>query len=333
VSDAPDDSLPPDVQALESEAREDPDSVWLQSRVLSAFCGSELCRHPRRRGLILDFISRFPGSSLAQSPIVHVDPTEDPEGFQAIEALWSQLRNEHATDPGLAIGHAALVANEDRARAAEILRAVIALHPEDAALWTELGRVAPEPSEQFDAFQKARALGSKQPNLLVWIGRTAVDAGRSEDVYAVGCELTARASQTRATTVDSPVAWADTGRGTWTRIRAALEDSPDRPRLIGALTQYANDTHWAHTFLGLVAAEQGRLVEAAEHLLCSSKIWAEPRVSSYGPSFLLARKLCEVGLWKDVEGFLVACQDLWDDEILEDWIQEVRNQQMPDFDD
>jgi len=82
-----------------------------------------------------------------------------------------------------------------------------------------------------------------------------------------------------------------------------------------------------------VAAEQGQLVEAANHLLCSSNIWGEPRVSNYGPSFLLARKLCEAGLWKDVEGFLVACKDLWDDEILDDWIQEVRNEHIPDFDD
>jgi len=204
--------------------------------------------------------------------------------------------------------------------------------PKDAALWTELGRIAPEPSEQLDGLQKARALGSNQPNLLVWIGRAAVDAGRADVVYGIGCELMTRARQTRDT-VQSPIAWEETGQCAWKRIRAALEHSPHRPQLIHALTQYANDTHGAHTFLGLVAAEQSQLLESGRHLLSSSNVWGEPRLSSYGPSFVLARKLCELGLWKDVEQYLVACKDIWDDEILDDWIQEVRNEHIPDFGD
>ena len=299
--------------------------------MLGAFCTSELQRHPRRIELILDFISRFPRSSEAKCPLAHVDPIDAPEDFRSIEALWSRLRDEHPFDPSLSIGHAALIANEDRSRAAEILRETIAVHSDDAALWTELGRIAPKPTEQLDALRKARTLGSNQPNWLVWIGRSAIDAGRSDDVYGIGCELMKRASQTRDT-VQSPIAWEDTGQGAWKRIRCALEGSPDRPRLMDALTQYANDTHWAHTFLGVVAADQGQLLEAGRHLLSSAQVWGEPRISSYGPSFILARKLCELGVWNDVEQFLVACKDIWDDEILDDWIQELRNGRIPDFD-
>ncbi len=99
--------------------------------------------------------------------MVHVDPVEDAEAFKSIEALWLQLRNQHPSDPDLTIGHAALVANDDRARSAEILRAAIALVPTNADLWTELGRIDPEPSDRFHALQTARMLGSSQPNLLV----------------------------------------------------------------------------------------------------------------------------------------------------------------------
>lgn len=173
----------------------------------------------------------------------------------SIEALWSRLRNEHADDPDLALGHAALVARHDRGRSAEILRASIALLPESAALWTELGRVAPEPSEQLAALQKARALGSTQPNLLVWIGRLAADAGRSDEVYEIGHELMARANQTRAT-IQPPIAWTDTGRAAWTRIRSALEDAPDREQLF-ALGQYANDLHWRTPFLASSRPSKG----------------------------------------------------------------------------
>lgn len=331
MSDAPSDSLPPEIEVLEREARQHPNSEWRNSRLVGAFCRSDLQAHPRRLELIIDFISRFPRSAAAKCAIVHADPVVAPEAFEAIEALWSRLRNGHADDPDLAIGHAALVANQDRCRAAEILRSAVALLPGNAALWTELGRIAPSPSEQYDALQKARALGSSQPNLLVWIGRSALDAGRIEDVFSVGCELMARARQT-CDTAECPVDWNDTGSATWERIRAALEGSPERSQRIGELTQYANDTHWGHTFLGLVAVERGQLLEAGEHLVRSSKVWGEPRLSTYGPSFLLARKLCEAGMWNIVEEFLIACRDIWDDEILNDWIEDVRGERMPDFD-
>lgn len=322
--------LPLEIQELERQTLEHPNSEWRQSRLLGAFCTVDLQRHPRRLELILDFVARFPRSHAARSPIVHTDANADPEAFQAIEALWLRLRAEHAGDPELVVGHAALVANADRSRSTGILRAAIERLPENAELWTELGRVVPEPSERLDALLKARDLGSSQPNLLVWIGQAAIEVGRTDEVFRIGRELTARASQTRDT-VHVPVAWDDTEHDAWTRIRAALEHSPDWQRLVGACAQYANDTHWAHTFLGLVAAEQGQLSEAGKHLLDSAKVWAEPRLSSYGPSFLLARKLCHAGLWKEVEGYLIECINIWDDEILDEWIEEVRNERMPDF--
>jgi hypothetical protein len=298
--------------------------------LLGALCTNDLHEHPRRIELILDFIARFPRSFAAQSPIVHADPALAPEAFKSIDALWSRLRDEFVGDPALAIGHAALVANEDRSRAVDMLRSALGRLPENAALWTELGRIVPDPSERLAALQKAYALGSSQPNLLAWIGRAAVDAGRSDDVFRVGCELTTRASQTRGT-VQAPIAWDDTGDDAWARIRAALEHSPDNQRLMHTLSQYANDTHWAHTFLGLVAAERGQLNEAGKHLLDSSRVWNEPRLSSYGPSFLLARKLCEAGQWKDVEGYLIDCINIWEDEILDEWIEDVRDERIPDF--
>lgn len=81
-----------------------------------------------------------------------------------------------------------------------------------------------------------------------------------------------------------------------------------------------------------MAAEQGQLFEAGKHLQRSAAVWAEYRISSYGPSFLLAKRLCEVGMWEVVEQFLVACKNLWSDEILDDWIQEVKNKHIPEFD-
>jgi hypothetical protein len=325
------DGLPPEIRALENDVRQDPESEWLHQRLLFELCRDELDGHPGRIAHILDYIERFPRSVFARSPMVHVNSEMHPEAFEAIDALWTRLRNEDRGDPELVIGHAAIVARADGTRAAEMLRAAIALLPGDAALWTELGCIEPDPSLALEALQKARVLGSNQPNLLVWIGRAAVDAERWDDVLGAGAELTARAAQTRAA-ISFPVAWDDTGRGSWERVCAALEHSPDRSELVSAFSSYANDTHWGFTFLGLVAAEQGQLLDAGEQLRRSAKVWAEFRLSSYGPSCLLARKLCEAGMWKDVEEYLVACEDIWDDDVLDDWLEDVRNERIPDFD-
>ena len=198
------------------------------------------------------------------------------------------MRSED-NDPRLAIGHAALVTHADRPRAVEILRGALAQRPDDAALWTALGCAEPEPSVRLEALQKARALGSDQPNLLVWIGRATVEAGRWDDVLRIGAELTFRAAQTRAA-ISAPIAWEDTGRGAWERVGEALEHHPDRFELVGLLMSYANDTHWGHTLLGLVSAEQGRLPEAVDHFRRSSRVWGEPRLSSYGAPHASWRK-------------------------------------------
>lgn len=190
VSDTPDDTLPPDVQALEDDARKHPNSEWRQSRFLVSFCRGELQRHSRRGELILNYLSRFPRSSAAKSPAVHPDAVAARDAFMAVETFWVELRRGVLNDVDLAIGHAALIANDDQVRSAQILRDAIALAPKDARLWAELGRVAPEPSQSLDALKTARTLGSDGPNLIVWIGRAAVNAGRIDDVYAVHSRTT-----------------------------------------------------------------------------------------------------------------------------------------------
>lgn len=326
------DDLPAKILALEKELRAHSDSDWNFGRLMGAYIDAKLDAHPRRIELILEFISRFPRSRTARCAYVHVEPMEAPEAFESIEALWSRLRTDDATDPELAMGHAALVAGGDRQRAATILREALTHHPEHAELWTELGRIEPDPSEQLLALHKARALGSTQPNLLAWTGRAAAAAKRMDEVHRVGSELMARIETTR-NTVSCPIDWEATGRQGWNRIQTALEHDPERRTLVNKLSYYANDKHWAHTFLGLAAAEHGKWDEASDHLLTSAQVWSEPRVSSYGPSFVLAQKHSEAGRWDVVTQYLTACKQLWNPEILDEWLQVIEQRQIPDFDD
>jgi len=38
-------------------------------------------------------------------------------------------------------------------------------------------------------------------------------------------------------------------------------------------------------------------------------------------------------MWSDVEQFLISSKDLWDNEILDEWLEEVRGEHTPAFDD
>jgi len=37
-------------------------------------------------------------------------------------------------------------------------------------------------------------------------------------------------------------------------------------------------------------------------------------------------------MWSDVAEYLFACKEIWDSDILDDWIQDVRSEHIPDFD-
>jgi hypothetical protein len=71
----------------------------------------------------------------------------------------------------------------------EILATYVREVGDDAELWMEMGRVAPEGAERFRCLLEARLFGSTQPNLLVWIARTAIEIGDVARAEATANEL------------------------------------------------------------------------------------------------------------------------------------------------
>jgi hypothetical protein len=238
--------------------------------------------------------------------------------------------DEHPRDPLLIRGLANFVLISDQARACTLLEDFVVADPNDAEVWMELGRIHPTPGRSLACLQQARKLGSSQPNLFAWIARAAMKADDRAAASQVGHELLARADEVRR---------AHGERAEWTRVvpdlfRRAVDDGVSRAgasKLVEAVAQHANDKHWGHTALGVIALRGGDATQALEHLRCSAEVGKDYRLSSYGPAFALAQPLCEHGHWSAVADYLTACESFWDVDRLRELRSDVERQRMPHF--
>jgi len=89
----------------------------------------------------------------------------------------------------------------------------------------------------------------------------------------------------------------------------------------------------ANLVLGRIAAEEGRMDEAKQHLLESGKSTGSPVLRSFGPNMSLARDLLQSGERAAVLEFFELCGKFWTtgNETLTLWSEDVRAGRMPDF--
>ena len=211
-----------------------------------------------------------------------------------------------------------------------VLDQALGENPEYPGLWLELGRVCPEPIRRVGALQKARALGASQPNLLTWLARAAIEAGDAAAASQVAAELLALVAEARSVH-GQKLDWPERGRALWARARSASESEATARALVGAINDHAHRKHWGHTTFGVIAARNGDVADAREHLRESVALVGDFRLSSYGPSFLLARELCTQGEWNAVADYLEACAVFWNPEPLRGWLQQLHQRLMPEF--
>jgi hypothetical protein len=309
------------LQGLEEQLAADPESEELRQEILYE-CLAVADGEPRRIHHALEYIRRFPRNAVARAPFVHVDQATFPEAFARIEQEWLRLRAEHPSDPELAQAHAALVAPCDRERAVGILDDALKQTPEAPGLWLELGRICPDPARRLSALQKARVLGASQPNLLTWLARAAIEAHDTGAAEQAANELLAQVAEARSIYGDR-LDWPERGRDLWAHARS----TSDR---VSAINDHAYRKHWAHTTLGVVAARKGDVTMATQHLRGSASVGSDFRLSSYGPSFLLARELRALGEWDAAADYLETCAAFWNPEPLRDWVRQLRERQMPE---
>ena len=317
------------LQGLEEQLAADPESEDLRQDILFEYLGPGIGNEARRIHHIVEYVRRFPRTLIARCPHVHVYPSDSADGFAQIEQEWLRHRAEHPNDPEIAEGHALLVAQRDPDRAAQLLEQAIQANPQHPNLWLELGRVCQQPIRRLQALQQARALGAEQPNLLAWLARAGIAAQDTPAAKAAADELLALADAARSIYGDK-LDWPERGRDLWTRARAASESEGAARELVNAIGDYANRTHWGQTTLGVLAARRGDVELAKQHLCQSAAIKGDHRLSSYGPSFLLASELCALGEWDAAADYLEACAAFWNPEELRDWVRQLRDRQLPE---
>lgn len=325
------DEVTPEIMALEEQLQSAPDSPPTRERLLWAYSGDpNLHGHPRRIEHILWFVRSVPRDAICRSPMVEVDPAISPEGYEIVEREWLRLLDENPGEPDIARGAAIFISVSDPDRAREILRNVIEESPNQAEVWTDLGRISTDPVDRLESFQEAWIRGSTQPNLLIWIARTALETGDLMTAATMGIELLALVESARAAHGDK-LDWKERGKSLWAKAYETTGNSSAASQLVTAISDHAYHKHWGHTILGHVALHQDDLQAATEHLRESAAVVGDSRLSSSGPSFTLAKELCAKAAWSEVAAYLRACESFWDDERLDAWRNQVERHEVPDF--
>ncbi len=323
--------VPPDIAVREKRLQSEPESLSIREQLLWGYFEDEaLHGHPRRIDHILWYIRCFPQKFLCRSPVVQIDPAISREGYQTVESEWVRLLAKNPHDAEVARGAANFFCMNDLCRAREILHKIINRDSNLADIWTDLGRFSTDSKDRLRFLQEARRCGSTQPNLLVWIGRAAIETSDFTTAKAIGLELLALVDAARAEYGDK-LDWKEKGREIWARALDATGDRSAASRLVKAISAHAYHKHWGHTMLGHVALNENSLSTALDHLLESGEVVRDPRLSSYGPSFSLARKVCIRGAWSEVTAYLKACESFWEDERLSVWRIKIESQELPDF--
>ena len=319
------------IKDLEESILTAPNSFDLHDRLLWMYLEDEsLYADPRRINHILRCVRRFPRETVCRTPFVHINPRMSPDGFTAVEGEWLRQLSENPGDVKIALGVANFYCTKDLVKSIEILRTIIEKDPTQAEVWLELGRYTTDPKERLRYLLEAERKGAIQPNLIVWIAKSAADA----------CEhdIATKYATSLLNTVDclwaeygNKLDWPEKGKSLFFR---AIEETGNRSaasKLANAISEHAYYKHWGHTVLGLVALSREKLNEAIGHLKKSGSVSGDHRLSSYGPSMSLAEKLCAKKQWKDVAAYLRSCEQFWQDERLPIWISMVDSQRMPDF--
>lgn len=320
-----------DIPALEAELTNDPDSYGIRERLVFAYAENRRTyADPRRIEHIRWFIRHHPGANACQTPLVHVDPDDQPDAYAALKDEWLRALADQPTDAGVVRAVANFIALSDGEHGRQILRAAIERDPDNGSLHVELGRLSPEPAARLAHFQNGLALAAPDaPNLLVWIARTATEAADYITAEKTAFELIASMDAMRAKFGDK-LDWPDDGEALWARARNATPSNKSAWELVDAISEHGYRKHWAHTVLGLVAHARCDVEAAARHLHESARVPPDFRLTSYGPSIELARALCLEGRWSDAQSYFERWQEMWDDQRARDWRDQVSRHQLPE---
>jgi len=320
-----------EIEAIEKELQSDPNSPVLWFQLLSRFSAAEeLHAHPKRIESILRYIQNNPRDTLCKTPYVHICQKTSPDGYEKIKALWEQLLKEHENDTEIVQGAASYYFVENIEYAKQLLQNALKNDPSQVDLWIDLGKYGTDAKERLYYFKEARKHGSNQPNLPVWILIAALEVDEYETVETLVKELLAYIDSAQKEYGDQ-LYWSEKSNERWDKAFQITGNRESATALVRVITMHAEYTHYVHTALGHIALKNNDIDAALEHLIESGKVISTPRLSSYGPTFSLAKKMCYENEWEAVEEYLELCSKFWDNKRLSQWKLMLQSHQIPDF--
>jgi hypothetical protein len=318
-----------EIERLEGELMADSQSVERRERLLFAYAEDDrTLSDPRRFAHIRWFIRHHPTHQICATPLAQPSPARHPEAYQSVLDEWRQALAAAPANRGVvrAAALAVSLARPDEGRA--LLTAALETSPDDAELWVDLGRISQDPAQRLAAYQRARALGSAAPNLLVWTAHAAALAGDLDAADAACSELQALIDQARQS-FGNALDWTEEGRALWARARERTGDDDAALQLTMAISNHAYRWHWLHTVHGLIAADLGDTSAAVGHLRASAALPPDFRIRAHGPALDLAQRLYDLGRATDVVAYLREWERKWDDDRVRAWLEQAQRGTRP----
>ncbi|MCF2948096.1 hypothetical protein L0668_08265 [Paraglaciecola aquimarina] len=301
--------LPTNILTFEEKIKREPDSEDILGQLLMAYATPDFHSHRNKVKHILTYITLYPTHASSRCPWVYINHEKFPKEFKQVENIWKQHLTAQPNNLKIVQGVANFYSTFAPILSTNALQNFANNNPTEPDVWVDLGRYTLDAKERLNYYLKAKELGAKQPNLLVWISISAIDAKKFSIAENVGNELLAIVEAARAKHGEK-LDWPETGKELFDKALKAIGDRAKTRDLTKAISTSAYSKHYGHTALGHVALHNKNLKQAIFHLLESGKVVSDCRLSSYGPSFLLAEDLCRQGAWDDVAIYIKYCKNI-----------------------
>ncbi len=277
-----------DVVKLESELNQDQSNVECRVKLIAFYFG----RHfndkrilPTLAKHILWFIENNPEHEILNVPeTAGMTLANDHQVFSSLKNAWELRVVESWGDAKLLANAANFFTLVDKRRVIRLLERAVELEPENKRMLERLAHTYELASDSGE--DKVFAQRATELRLLL--------AERFDDPFR-DCAL--------ANLSEAAYASGDTEKASLS-ARQVLQ-------MIGETAISQDSVHIAHTILGQIALDAGDLKDAESELLASGEVTGSPVLGSFGPKFVLARKLLEKGSRKAVRGYLIKCSRFW----------------------
>ena len=319
------------VNRAEERLLAEPDNSENYFALLLAFLEDPaLYAESKRLHYIKEAIQRFPKATVCHSPVVNVDAKLSPNEYNEIEALWLNLLNEEPENIQIVKGVANFYSTNIPQKACDILKKAIEQEPESEELWFDLSRYTLDEKERLSYLLSAEKFGSTNPNLIVWIASNAVSV-EEFDIAQEYAERIVLLTQEAEKLHGTKLNWRGNSRQLFKKA-SELMDEPEARKLVRTIGLNNYHKHWANTVLGQIALRRDSDERTAlEYLAASGDVGHDARLSSYGPSMMLAKSLSQLGHWEASIDYLRNCQSFWERSIIEDWIASLNDRQQPNW--